>query len=493
MFKLNLTSEKCYLLFKLWRAYFELPAKLIEIMNRCSESPVFKCELCEQVFAIYELLAFHYLKCDNKTFDSDWSCKLCDFKADLNLLTLLKHLIENHLNEMHEVSTELFESLITKCSNKNGDEEDLPDVPFVMIDTEQFHKHNFSEPAFKELLFDEKSISFLNDEKEFDHYLPERKCSSKFKFKLLKDEKKKKPDNDSDQNMDENNQQQTSSNDWRTLNLFESINTKHHITIYTGGPIYSSAWCPFPNNANFDQILCLATNVKGKIFNVFDCSQQTGVLQFWNFGKLNYNKNYQEEDKKPKLEFMIAHNYGTILEMCWCPGGTSFALNKNGRLGLLALACSDGYIRILSIPLIENLSVLVASSDDELKVFKCKPTFILDEHPVGQSLFNKQTTICKSISWSLTDQQRFIAAAYGNGLISIFDLQTNSRLLKKVQKNSGIIELKAKKSWIGHGAAINTIKWLPLTNCTYLVTGSFDRYVKIWCLDDMSMCFIKVI
>lgn len=148
----------------------------------------------------------------------------------------------------------------------------------------------------------------------------------------------------------------------------------------------------------------------------------------------------------------------------------------------MALACTDGHIRILSIPLIEELNRL---STDELKVIKLKPIAILDKHPTGPSVFNKPT-ICKSLSWSQTDGQRFIVAGYGNGLISIFDLQTNSSLLKKVNSLTGTIELKPKKTWIGHGACVNSIKWLPITDCGYIVSGGFDRYVKVWPLDDMS-------
>lgn len=386
-------------------------------------------------------------------------------------------------------------------------------------EAERFHKKHFNETAFKDWIFDERSISFLNQNK-LQSYLPELKCSVKFKTKILKDDSKRPKNNcknsvddnknDEDQesneknlenddnptmnnriineNIDNNHQNQSSilESDWTTLDLFESQINRHHITFYTGGPVYSASWCPFPlDNENVDQIICLSTDTKSRTFNVFDCDQTAGCLQFWNFGKLKINQKHDEntELRKPKLEFLIAHNYGTITEIIWCPGGTSYC-PANKRLGLLALACTDGFIRILNIPLIEEINRL-STKDDIIKVIKLEPIVILDRHPICSSVFNK-ATICKTISWSQTDQQRFIVAGYGNGLISIFDLQTQSSLLKKVNTTTDQIFLKPKKNWIAHSACVTSVKWIPLAGCLHIVSGGFDRVVKVWSLDDMS-------
>ena len=116
-------------------------------------------------------------------------------------------------------------------------------------------------------------------------------------------------------------------------------------------------------------------------------------------------------------------------------------------------------------------------------MFKCRPVAVLAKHPIGLSVMGKPT-ICKSLAWCSTDGQRHLAAGYGNGLISLFDLQTSSSLLKKV--SSGVIQLKPRKSWIAHGAMISSLRWVPTSGCAYIVSASFDRHVKIWCLDDMG-------
>ena len=315
IFNLDISTEKSFVLFKLWRDQIELPTKLIEEVRECKHDETgFICKLCSQVFVNSELLAFHYTKCDSK-LDSDWSCKLCDFRTESNLITLLKHLIDKHLSEVEDIPTQLIESMIPKFEKR----EDQFNIPWFLNDTEKFCNQHFSESVFEEWKFDEKLIGFLT-KNELQHYLPERRCSPKFKFKTCRDESKKK-----NQNTDENNQQQTTiDNDWTTLNLFESLASKHHSTFYTGGPVYSGAWCTYPNKTNLDQIVCLSTNTKNRIYNVFDCSSYPGCLQFWNFGPLKVKSVSEESEagtfKTPKLEFIIAHNYGTISEMVWCPG-----------------------------------------------------------------------------------------------------------------------------------------------------------------------------
>lgn len=516
LFKLNISTERSFLLYKLWKEYVRAPDAIVDRIADCDECTGFKCDLCEQMFANYELLAFHYSKCDH-TLDANWSCRLCDQgdqeKAESDLVSLLRHLIERHMGQLADIPNALYESLMPRPEFKRL--RSSSSAPPHVIETENFHRTHFGEPSFEEWKFDPLSVSFLSTGDQ-ERYLPERKSSAKFKFKLVKGKRRNEPESSAE----------IVDTEWRQLRLFESIEsaTKQHTTIYTGGPVYSGAWCPYPNRTHtrHSQVLCLATSVRNQIFNVYDTSQHPGVLQFWSFGELPYNQvdlqnrsdsrydqnepqNNQTNDEgieseqdaapsssKPKLEFMIAHDYGQIMQMAWCPGGTAYrdaveledGTHQNGRLGLLALACSDGHVRILAVPLIDDLKRLASASAAEPKLIKCRPIAVLDKHPVGLSVLGKPT-VCKAIAWSATDQQRHLAVGYGNGLISIFDLQTKSSLLKKVNRN-GNVELKPRKSWIAHGAMINSLKWVPTSGSGYLVSGSFDRQIKVWPLDDMS-------
>lgn len=292
LFKLNISTERSFLLYKLWKEHVRAPEAIVERIAGYDECTGYKCDLCEQMFANYELLAFHYSKCDN-TLDANWSCRLCNFKAETDLVSLLRHLIERHMGELAEMPNAMYESLMPRPEFKRlrSSSSALPHV----IETENFHKNHFGEPTFEEWKFDDRSISFLLSQCDQERYLPERKSSGKFKFKLVKGKK----------NGNEKGQEELADSEWRQLRLFESVesSTKQHTTIYTGGPVYSGAWCPYPSrtNARHDQVLCLATSVRNQIFNVYETSQHPGVLQFWNFGELPYNQ-VERQYNKPELK-----------------------------------------------------------------------------------------------------------------------------------------------------------------------------------------------
>lgn len=58
---------------------------------------------------------------------------------------------------------------------------------------------------------------------------------------------------------------------------------------------------------------------------------------------------------KPILEFCLVHSHGVVWDMKWCPSGCYNIEKSDGdflpRIGLLALACSDGNIPIYTVAL----------------------------------------------------------------------------------------------------------------------------------------------
>ena len=57
----------------------------------------------------------------------------------------------------------------------------------------------------------------------------------------------------------------------------------------------------------------------------------------------------------PKFALGVAHEYGMVWGMDWCPSGTTDLYSVEDqksftRLGLLAIACSNGYAYILPVP-----------------------------------------------------------------------------------------------------------------------------------------------
>lgn len=101
-----------------------------------------------------------------------------------------------------------------------------------------------------------------------------------------------------------------------------------------------------------DQILAVSILLNtDKVYSINHNSTDAGLIQFWNFGPLTNKK--VSAHRKPQLEFCICHNYGQILQMEWCPSGcydVEKVPGKLKRLGLLAVAGSDPYVYIYSVP-----------------------------------------------------------------------------------------------------------------------------------------------
>ena len=129
---------------------------------------------------------------------------------------------------------------------------------------------------------------------------------------------------------------------------------------YCGGSIQSTAWCPMPaiiNGTTLERDQYLALSVFHEEHRLRSATGATFesdyLIQIWNCGKLN---NAQPAQEIPELDLCIAHCYGRVWSLIWCPSGCY----DSQRLGLLAAACSDATVRLFSIP---NTSTL----DKEIK------------------------------------------------------------------------------------------------------------------------------
>ena len=79
------------------------------------------------------------------------------------------------------------------------------------------------------------------------------------------------------------------------------------------------------------------------------------LVQLWSMGALPPNSSPSAQTT-PSLALGLAHDYGCVRAMQWCPSGVWQSVEAGEgegeegalpRLGLLALACSDGCLRLL--------------------------------------------------------------------------------------------------------------------------------------------------
>lgn len=68
-----------------------------------------------------------------------------------------------------------------------------------------------------------------------------------------------------------------------------------------------------------------------------------GAIQLWNCGPL---RNAEAPTAVPHLDLCLAHDYGRVWDLEWCSSGCY----DEARLGILAVAFSDGAVRVFPIP-----------------------------------------------------------------------------------------------------------------------------------------------
>ncbi|KAI4465697.1 rna polymerase iii transcription initiation factor complex subunit [Holotrichia oblita] len=259
-----------------------------------------------------------------------------------------------------------------------------------------------------------------------------------------------------------------------TLNY---INDDGSTTIFCGGPISAMSWAPTPHYLEAEnQILAVSVLPDpDKEYLLIDNYREKGLIQFWNYGVL-HNKTILTT--APKLEFCIAHNYGVIWCMEWCPSGcydSTEVEDSLKKLGLLAVACSDSQVYIYTVLRPQQIPG---------KIFDVVPTFKLSMQSTDTNLGEIPFHAIR-ISWTKAAGHSYIAVGYSNGVISIFNINTESVLLKT--NINGVNVLHPIITFKAHNASVTALVLYHLDDGKrWLISGSLDRDVKLWDLKNIS-------
>lgn len=142
--------------------------------------------------------------------------------------------------------------------------------------------------------------------------------------------------------------------EWKKMELFESVLFHLGATIFCGGLITSMSWVPTPHDENVEQILAVSIALDfNKKYHVNELSTDAAMIQFWNLGLLD---NHSVMENVPQLEFCLCGDFGYVTHMEWCPSGCYDIdvewedSERLQRLGLLAVASSDSYVYVFSVP-----------------------------------------------------------------------------------------------------------------------------------------------
>uniref|UniRef100_A0A336LS33 CSON001971 protein n=1 Tax=Culicoides sonorensis TaxID=179676 RepID=A0A336LS33_CULSO len=259
---------------------------------------------------------------------------------------------------------------------------------------------------------------------------------------------------------------------YKILSLYESEIFNNSQTIFIGGPITSMQWLPFPDNYTGPQVLAITTK-KDETFKSFSkFTPEPCSIQFWLFTKPSKKQSSKIQEPVTHL-YSIAIDKGPVWDMKFCPSG---GYAEHNRLGLLACTVSSE-IHIYALPLKENLL------SDKIKsqiVIKLKPSLILE------SGFSDTKIFSTKISWSHQKNHSILTAGFSNGFVSIWKLDKNSTLL--YNKNSNGIVVTPLFTFAAHQEAITILNHHSTSDADYIYTGSLDRRIKVFRLNDDSQC-----
>lgn len=268
------------------------------------------------------------------------------------------------------------------------------------------------------------------------------------------------------------------------INRFSSI-TAHperwDVSFFTGGPLWALDWCPVPEGSAASQYVALFSSPDmNETHPLSQLHSGPGLLQLWGLGTLQ-----QESCPGNRAHFVygIACDSGCIWDLKFCPSGAwehPETLRKAPllpRLGLLALACSDGKVLLFSLPHPEAL--LAQQPPDAMKpaIYKVQCLATLQVGSV-QASDPSECGQCLSLAWMPTRPHHHLAAGYYNGMVVFWNLPTNSPL-QRIRLSDGSLKLYPFQCFLAHDQAVRTIQWCK-ANSHFLVSAGSDRKIKFW-------------
>lgn len=226
-----------------------------------------------------------------------------------------------------------------------------------------------------------------------------------------------------------------------------STKKENHV-FFAGGPITASAWC----SGSEIPTLAISTRSSGQ--------DQKSLIQVWQM---------TEDDAKPlRMVLAMVHDFGHVSEVAWAPSGNEskgVKTSQLARLGVLAVACQDECIRLLSVCQPKELT-------SKSNWVKANAVMTLKMRPQSA----KDT--CTAISWSRSLKHRVIAGGFTNGVVALWDLLQ----CDKSPFRDGSILYPYKKI-LAHTFPITSVDLKPTSLQEYpqfMATAAGDRHVAIW-------------
>ncbi|XP_015589365.1 uncharacterized protein LOC107264998 [Cephus cinctus] len=471
---------------------------------------------CIATFPSVNLISDHYLKCELSP-PTNYTCKICQFETECKN-EIASHVMEKHPDEVldSQSDSDAGKELNVNESSDNYDDDDDEDNKNVSLNTKR-------EITTRKIKRTGNKMEFLTlDETRFPSwsktYSPAFYWTLEFELKnyrlnlyetfvpnsftLLKNQEaaqylpnveksiavssiKPKPENRSKESDREHN--------WKHFNRFEASLDTGVPMFFVGGPIWAMAWLPIPtpmfaDNANQYLALSCHPSMKSE-YTVGKAYKGRNIIQIWNIGKLDHES--KNKNSLPALSYAVAHDYGTVWCMEWCPSGcyeneklfnSKEKKNTLKRMGLLATACSDGCVHIYSLPFPEELG-FVHNAASNLPIYKTDPVLTL---VVNNIMYEngEQNWQCTQLCWTKEQGHDTIVAGFSNGYVALWDLLILSPLLTR--KRGTTLYFNAFQHFFAHAHTVMMVSLVPYSGKRFLATGGMDACYKFWDLENTS-------
>ncbi|XP_061846350.1 general transcription factor 3C polypeptide 2 [Colius striatus] len=258
------------------------------------------------------------------------------------------------------------------------------------------------------------------------------------------------------------------------------------MSFFVGGPVWAMEWCPCPEGSAATQYVALYCHR-----SMEETHSMTGLhggpalLQLWGLGMLQQDQGFAA---KAGLAYAIAADHGCVWDMKFCPSGAwepPTAARKHpqlSRLGLLAVAFSDGKVVLYSLPhpgALQCCRRTQVKDGSFHKHFICKvqgiATLQVGSIQAGNA---SECGQCFSLSWMPSKPHHHLAAGFYDGTVAIWNLLTKS-LLQCVRQPDSSLKLYPFQCFLAHDHAVRSIEWCK-ADSNFLVTAGSDRKIKFW-------------
>ncbi|NXH66911.1 TF3C2 factor, partial [Hydrobates tethys] len=273
------------------------------------------------------------------------------------------------------------------------------------------------------------------------------------------------------------------------VNRFHSLQPHEErldVSFFVGGPVWAMEWCPSPEGsaaAQYVAVYCHGSMEETR--SVAGLHGGPALLQLWGLGTLQPE---QGSADKARLAYAIAADHGCVWDMKFCPSGawelptTARKHPQMSRLGLLAVAFSDGRVVLYSLP---HPGALHRSKRTQVKdgpfhkhvicKVQCIATLQVGSIQAGNA---SECGQCFSLSWMPSKPHHHVAGGFYDGTVAIWNLLTKS-LLQCVHQPDGSLKLYPFRCFLAHDHAVRSIEWCK-ADSNFLVTAGSDRKIKFW-------------